>query len=111
MFSINWQLFFANTDINVVCTLAKTLRKTQYSYSNVSQIGQMQGLCSLCKFNISHLVLQTSFPLDVCWQQPFVLPKQLHNYWNHTSWLCYIWRVACWGDVVPGWKAHKIPNL
>ena len=38
---------FANTDVNVVCMLAKTLRKIQYLYSHVCRILQMQRLCSL----------------------------------------------------------------
>jgi len=43
---------FLPTDINVVCTLAKAWRKTQYSNSHVCQILQMQRLCSLSKFNV-----------------------------------------------------------
>jgi len=64
----------------------------------------MQGLCSLSKFNGFTMDLQTSLLLDFCWLQRCILCRLLYNYWNHTSWLCCIWRAAYWGEVVSGWK-------
>jgi len=68
--------------------------------------------CVLITSSIFHIKLcKLRFCSDCCWQQAFVLCKQFHNYWNFTSWLCYIWRDAYWSEVLLGETTHQILNV